>query len=548
MNRGIFLLFGAGLVLLSACSTAASTAAGLSPTATANPTTPLPATTDSITPTPATSSPQVSAGLTGGGQQVTAGQDVYNQHCTMCHGAKLEGSSIAPPLNITRLASLGTAKMLENFIATEMPLNSPGSLSQQQYYDVTAYLLYQLNLLPAGTQLTAQNASTINLPSPTPAPGPSGKAQPGEVEARLAQVPDVGTFLTNKNGYTLYYYDKDSPGKSNCSGNCANIFPPLTVSTGITPVVEAGIPGSLGLIERPDKSLQVSYTDQPTYNNVPLYRYYGDAEPGETDGDLYQDEWHIVSIQATASITTPAGAATPNQSGEAALGAVTYEENCTPCHGNQGQGVDAPPLRNSAFIQKQNDQTISEVIANGRPNTEMPAWLQNNGGPLAKVQINSVVAYLHTLQNVSPLTPEPTPTSEPTAAPTATGGPTPEPAQPSLPGGTGDAVNQSGDIEDGQPDFGKYCATCHGPQGVQGIPNPGSDDGSVPPLNPIDPTIANSDPKVFAANVDLFVQNGSVPDGPSPLLIMPPFGQSNMLTQKQIANIMAYVMSLNGVK
>ena len=62
------------------------------------------------------------------------------------------------------------------------------------------------------------------------------------------------------------------------------------------------------------------------------------------------------------------------------------------------------------------------------------------------------------------------------------------------------------------------------------------------------PTIANSDPKVFAANVDLFVQNGSVPDGPSPLLIMPPFGQSNMLTQKQIANIMAYVMSLNGVK
>ena len=93
-----------------------------------------------------------------------------------------------------------------------------------------------------------------------------------------------------------------------------------------------------------------------------------------------------------------------------------------------------------------------------------------------------------------------------------------------------------------------YCASCHGPQGVQGIPNPGSDDGSVPPLNPIDPTLANSDPKTFATNVDLFIQNGSVPEGPSPLIMLPPFGSNNMLTQQQIADIIAYVISLNGVK
>ena len=77
---------------------------------------------------------------------------------------------------------------------------------------------------------------------------------------------------------------------------------------------------------------------------------------------------------------------------------------------------------------------------------------------------------------------------------------------------------------------------------------PGSDDGSVPALNPIDPTIANPDSKVFAANVDRVVQHGSQPDGPNPALMMPSFGDDELLTQQQIADLIVYVMSLNGVQ
>ena len=96
--------------------------------------------------------------------------------------------------------------------------------------------------------------------------------------------------------------------------------------------------------------------------------------------------------------------------------------------------------------------------------------------------------------------------------------------------------------------FGPYCASCHGPEGVMGIPNPGSDDGSVPALNPIDPTIASSDPGVFAVNVDLFIEHGSIPEGPNPLIMMPSFGDDGMLTDQQIADLIAYVMYINGVE
>jgi hypothetical protein len=177
----------------------------------------------------------------------------------------------------------------------------------------------------------------------------------------------------------------------------------------------------------------------------------------------------------------------------------------------------------------------------------MPAWLQANGGSLTEAQITSVMAYLHTLQGVSALpTATPMPPA-PTEEPPAPGAPTPEPAQPSNPGGPGPAGAMAGDVTRGRVEFGLYCAPCHGPEGMEevGVPNPGSDDGIVPELNPIDPTLVNADSKIFAANLDLFIEHGSVPEGPSPLIMMPSFGDSKMLTEQQIADLIAYIISLN---
>lgn len=117
-------------------------------------------------------------------------------------------------------------------------------------------------------------------------------------------------------------------------------------------------------------------------------------------------------------------------------------------------------------------------------------------------------------------------------------------ARPSNPGGPGPALGLKGDAQRGAQVF-VSCVPCHGNEGKGGIANAGSADGTVPPLNPIDATIANKDPKVFAYNVDLFIEHGSTPDGPNPTFKMVPWGDSKQLTPQQIADVIAYVISLN---
>lgn len=118
-------------------------------------------------------------------------------------------------------------------------------------------------------------------------------------------------------------------------------------------------------------------------------------------------------------------------------------------------------------------------------------------------------------------------------------------AGPSNSGGPGNAVNLTGDPIAGKQVYIDQCQLCHGTDAQGNVLNPGSDDGTVPPLNPIDPSLVNLDAKTNAANIDLFLQNGSTPSGVNPARLMPPFGGQNGLTEQQIADVIAYIISLN---
>jgi mono/diheme cytochrome c family protein len=111
----------------------------------------------------------------------------------------------------------------------------------------------------------------------------------------------------------------------------------------------------------------------------------------------------------------------------------------------------------------------------------------------------------------------------------------------------GEAAYVIGNADHGRDIFELKCASCHGPQGTDKVPNPGSDDGFVPALNPIDQDLLNKDPQAFAKNIDTFIQHGSVPSGPNPQFHMLDFGDDHILTQQQIANVEAYILHLNGV-
>ncbi len=259
----------------------------------------------------------------------------------------------------------------------------------------------------------------------------------------------------------------------------------------------------------------------------------------------------ITLVPAQGAPSVPGGPAASGPGvGDPAAGVPIYENKCTECHGLEAQGIVGPPLRNSTYIQNSSIQDIYNTISNGRPGTIMPAWLQANGGPLNSTDINNIVAYLKNLQGVPPIprsTPAPTPTEAP-AAPGPTPAGTPEPARPSAQGGPGPAASLTGDPKRGVLYFGQYCAYCHGPEGVMGVPNPDSDDGTVPALNPVDETLINADPKVYIENLDLFIEHGSIPAGASPEIKMPAFGDLKLLDAQKIADVIAYVMSLNPAK
>jgi mono/diheme cytochrome c family protein len=223
---------------------------------------------------------------------------------------------------------------------------------------------------------------------------------------------------------------------------------------------------------------------------------------------------------------------------------------CAGCHGNFGQGVTGPELLGNQFLKTSDDSALFTKISIGarKDDNIMPGWLITKGGSLTSDEINNVIAYVRLFQDepvlptATPIPPSPTETPLPAGAPTAA----PQgPARPSNAGGPGAAVSLVGNADNGRVLFGTYCAGCHGPQGLVPVPNPGSDDMVVPQLAPIDETIADKDPKVFASNVDLFVEHGSAPSGPADQINMPAFGDQKLLLPQQIADIIAYVIGNN---
>jgi predicted lipoprotein with Yx(FWY)xxD motif len=106
--------------------------------------------------------------------------------------------------------------------------------------------------------------------------------------------PDLGTFLTDSAGMTLYMYTKDTVGISACYGGCATAWPPLLTDSAAT--LPPSLPGAVGTTTRTDGSLQV------TYNGMPLYYWASDQKPGDTTGQNVGGVWFVVNPEDAPSI------------------------------------------------------------------------------------------------------------------------------------------------------------------------------------------------------------------------------------------------------
>ena len=89
--------------------------------------------------------------------EARAGANVYEHSCASCHGSSLQGG-IGPSLQGSSFLSRWSQDSVGDllfFISQQMPQNAPGSLTQTEYRDITAFLL-------------AKNGATAgNTPFPT---------------------------------------------------------------------------------------------------------------------------------------------------------------------------------------------------------------------------------------------------------------------------------------------------------------------------------------------------------------------------------------------
>ncbi len=228
---------------------------------------------------------------------------------------------------------------------------------------------------------------------------------------------------------------------------------------------------------------------------------------------------------------------------------------CSGCHKVNGQGGSVGPELSGSTLRGKDRQWLADQITNPKshdPNSPMPAF-----AGLSKEQLDNLVSYLMSLTSGAPSAAAPSggegrpgsqQVQEKKTAVSSEGvssaeGPSEEKA---LEGPVGRAAFIIGSAENGEDLYKEQCLSCHGVAGKGGIPNPGSSDGTVPPLNPIDRKLYNADPAVFAAAIDKIIQHGSMPSGKHPALHMPAWGDTRSLTQQEISNLEAYILKLNG--
>ena len=116
-----------------------------------------------------------------------------------------------------------------------------------------------------------------------------------------------------------------------------------------------------------------------------------------------------------------------------------YAQNCSGCHGADGQGALSVGIGRPVYLAIADDATIRRVTAEGRPGTAMPAFAQKAGGMLTNAQVDILVEGIRTNWAKADA-------FEKDRVPAY-------------------AASQQGDPEHGHNLFNAFCSSCHGSNG-----------------------------------------------------------------------------------
>jgi mono/diheme cytochrome c family protein len=115
-------------------------------------------------------------GLPKGSGTPAQGQVIYAEKCVACHGDNGKGAAAAALVSDSQLAGISAAqKTIKNFwpyattifdfIRRAMPFQMPRSLSDDEVYALTAYILAENKLIGATETMDAQTLPKVKMPN-----------------------------------------------------------------------------------------------------------------------------------------------------------------------------------------------------------------------------------------------------------------------------------------------------------------------------------------------------------------------------------------------
>jgi alcohol dehydrogenase (cytochrome c) len=147
----------------------------------------------------------------------------FRSNCAACHGATLLGGPGGPPLVGPTFRSRwsGSPAALEAFVREKMPPGAPGSLSVQDYAEITAFLLRSSGPAHAETGAPAVAAGAADAPPPPAAPSdPTTRRVLAGRQATLARLrpvtdamlrdPPAGSWLNWRRTYDAHGFGPET--------------------------------------------------------------------------------------------------------------------------------------------------------------------------------------------------------------------------------------------------------------------------------------------------------------------------------------------------
>ncbi len=186
------------------------------------------------------------------------------------------------------------------FFAPTISVSAP--LSASDFWSVT---------LPDGNQMTTYKGWPLYRFAKDTKPGDvNGEGiiqkwfvvKPGYT-VMVGSTPQLGSFLTDASGKTLYIFTKDSTGTSACTGACLTKWPAFYSTPVVGPSILKG--SDFTTISRADG------VSQSAYMGWPLYYFSGDATAGVSTGQGFNNNWYVAGISGPAPAAASQAATTP---------------------------------------------------------------------------------------------------------------------------------------------------------------------------------------------------------------------------------------------